>query len=562
MPNNRVDQFVQQVRAKLNQNLFMTVLIWAGTVGACATVLAGLFYIVQGFAVPRGLYLLAAVFSFLAAGGAWYVRRFSVTQATHFADEHFGLKDSVTSCRNFAEEGKDGGYFELQAKQTNTRVESLSSSDVPFKFPRKTLAVGLVFGAAAALMAFIGPSQAVKDRMELEIATADRTQQLNERLEELVDELEEEIRDEEERELVEPEKLREWVKELHETKDQKEALRQYAKLEQKFRKASARLEQKRDEQYLERAAKELDKGEDTKELAAKLEQKKYKEAARELDKMKPDASKKLSEQRKQLAKLRAAAKRMTAAKQKSSKPRKSKSNGLKKAQANNSKNLANSSKAQESKASDNAQKANPENGSDAEPSDSDESVEELVEDLEDALEDLEMELADAEMAEAEDGAPGDEKMAALTEGLEDADKALGKLGKKLGKMGLKKKLQSKLAKLCKACSQCQSECAGLAESPNAGGKKAGWGASDSRRNEQDELVDNEQYTRLKGQKGSGPSIVTTEATDDGSGVATAGRREVTRSFQRQMESFVEREDIPDDVKSGVRNYFEMIHQSE
>ncbi len=560
MPNNRVEKFAQLVRSQLNKNLLQTVLIWAATVGAFVTVLIGLLYIAQGHSVPKLVYLLTAVCSLLAAGGAWFARRVTVADASKYADEHFGLKDSVTSCRNFADDGKEGGYFDLQAKQTDTRVDRLESTKIPFAFPRRTLAIGLVFGAAAALMAFVGPSQAVKDRMALEIATADQTKSLNERLEELIEELDEEIKDEDERKLVEPEKLREWVKELHETKDQKVALRQYAKLEQKLQKASAKLEQKRDEQYLERASKELRKGKETKELAEKLEQKKYNDAAKELAKLKPKAAKELSERRKQLAKMRAASKRMASAKQQNAK-RKSPNDALKKAQADAQK-VSKTSSAQNSKSTNEAQKANASKGSESEPSEtSEESVEELVEDLEDALEEFDGELADAEMEEL-DGDLDEKRLAKLDTLDGDLDKAFGKLGEKLGRMGMKKKLQSKLGKLAKACSQCQSDCAGLCESPDAGGKKAGTGASDSRRDERDDLVDNDQFTKLKGQKGSGPSIVTTEAAEDGSGVTTARGGQASRSFQRQMESFVEREDVPDDVKSGVRNYFEMIHKSE
>ena len=352
MAENRVEQFVRKVRSRLNQNLFWTLLVWAGAIGAVATVIAGLVYVAQGYAVPRPLYPIAISLAVLAAVGVWWSRQISQAEASVFVDEHFGLKDTVTACRNFADEGKAGGYFDLQAKQANQRVDEVSAYKIPFAFPRRTLAVGLAFGAAAALMAFIGPSQAVKDRMDLEIATLDQTKQANDHLEELVKELEEEIKDEEERKLVEPNKLREWVKELRETKDQKEALRQYAKLELKLQKASAKLQQKRDEQYLERAAKELDKAEETKKLAKKLEQKKYKEAASDIEKMKPDERKPLSEQRKQVAKLKAAAKRMAAAaKQQSGKQRsgkqvkKSSPSQLAKSQA--SKNSANPKASQE-----------------------------------------------------------------------------------------------------------------------------------------------------------------------------------------------------------------------
>ena len=311
--NDRVDQFVKQVRGRLNQNLLWTVLTYALTLGAGASVIYGLGYVTQGYAVPRVGYLAAAAISMLAGMAVWYWRRLSLGQATYYADEHFGLKDAVTSCRNFQDDGKQGGYFDLQARQTNRFVGELSASAIPITVPVRVLAIGMVLGAAAILMAFKSNSPAVEDRLELEFATLDKTTELNKELEELVEELEKELHNDEERELVQPDKLREWVQELEETQEQKEALRQYAKLEQKLKKASSKLQQKRDEQYLERAAKELEKDDQTKQLAKALEQKKYEEAAEELNELKAEAAKPLSEQRKQVAKLKAAAKRLAAA---------------------------------------------------------------------------------------------------------------------------------------------------------------------------------------------------------------------------------------------------------
>ena len=88
------------------------------------------------------------------------------------------------------------------------------------------------------------------------------------------------------------------------------------------------------------------------------------------------------------------------------------------------------------------------------------------------------------------------------------------------------------------------------------------GISESTRSEQDALVDNGQHTRLKGQKGAGPSLVSVESADEGSGVSSIQHTAVQRSFERQVESFVEHEDVPDDVKRGVRTYFEQIHRAE
>ena len=35
-----------------------------------------------------------------------------------------------------------------------------------------------------------------------------------------------------------------------------------------------------------------------------------------------------------------------------------------------------------------------------------------------------------------------------------------------------------------------------------------------------------------------------------------------RDFVRQFESFVQREDVPEELKRGVKNYFTEIHQGE
>jgi len=96
--------------------------------------------------------------------------------------------------------------------------------------------------------------------------------------------------------------------------------------------------------------------------------------------------------------------------------------------------------------------------------------------------------------------------------------------------------------------------------PKAGGKKPGTGTVESRRDQTDELVDNGQTTQLKGIKGTGPSLTTIEAAEDGSGTSTRKGEARQREFKRQYESFVSREDVPEQVKSGVKRYFEVIHE--
>jgi hypothetical protein len=50
-----------------------------------------------------------------------------------------------------------------------------------------------------------------------------------------------------------------------------------------------------------------------------------------------------------------------------------------------------------------------------------------------------------------------------------------------------------------------------------------------------------------------------ESAEDGSGISTRQHIARAREFRRQFESFVQREDIPEHVRNGVRTYFENIH---
>ena len=57
-------------------------------------------------------------------------------------------------------------------------------------------------------------------------------------------------------------------------------------------------------------------------------------------------------------------------------------------------------------------------------------------------------------------------------------------------------------------------------------------------------------------------LYTSDAADDGDGTATRRSDAKQRDFKRQFESFVDREDIPEDLKNGVKEYFTNIHQVE
>src|SRR5262249_23219146 len=150
-------------------------------------------------------------------------------------------------------------------------------------------------------------------------------------------------------------------------------------------------------------------------------------------------------------------------------------------------------------------------------------------------------LDDAKRQEAQEGKCDAKKEGECQACKNSVAMQIAKLTSQMKKLGMCKKCDAKLCKLCSMCSQCQSGmCNGskICLFPKAGGKKPGTGTVESRRNERDELVDNGQTTQLKGIKGTGPSLTTIEAAEDGSGASTRKGEARQREFKRQYESFV------------------------
>jgi len=68
---------------------------------------------------------------------------------------------------------------------------------------------------------------------------------------------------------------------------------------------------------------------------------------------------------------------------------------------------------------------------------------------------------------------------------------------------------------------------------------------------------------LKGQQNAGgPSSSSVESAESGGGVAGRANVAKQREFKQQFESLVHRDDIPESLKLGVREYFERVHETE
>lgn len=558
----QIDRFLFALRRRLNRFRLIDSLVWTLAGSAVLLLIISLAYILRGHAVPTYWYVaLPPVIGVITLLIWWIVRR--DTEATaRFADQFFGLKDAISSYFHFRKERRDGAVYELQGRSTATRVETISPGAVRYQWPRRLLATTAGLAVICTMLAFKDASPEVVERLRVEQETAVKTEEINEFLDEMVEELEK-SEDEETLAELDPAKVREWVDQLKETGDRNEAMRQYAELERKMQEAAKRLDQRRNETLLAKAGEELQKAEERepRALGKKLEEKKFREAGEDLAKMAPEEvdPEKLDERRKELAKLKSAAQRMASAAAASARS----------SSAGSGKESSSSSDAQ---AKGGASKSSGENsgtgGQSGAGTGSEESLEGLLTRLDESVGKFENSLDRASLEKKQTGQCSSKSLGECRSSREALLSDLKKLSDSLCKSASRSECQSRLLSMCQKLGQCQgylgeSKFSSLGQCMSQGqGKGIGSGSVESRR-EGESLVENSgQMSQLQGIKGQGPSDSSIEAADDGDGVST--RRGASREleFRQQVESFVQRDDVPDDVKDGVKEYFKRIHQSE
>lgn len=544
--DKRVEAFLAHVRRRLTAQRLWSIAVGVATVAGATLVVAAGVRVAMGYAAEPVWYAIAAIAAVAATLIGFGLSVPKTDASARWADHEWRLHDALVSWMHFRDAGKQDGFYAAQAKQTADRIAQLDPERIDVRPPRQRWVAALCLLIVAAALGFMKPSAAVQERIAQEAFTLDETARINEELQKQLEELVEDL-DEEEREMIEPDAIRDQIEAFQKTPDQKEALRQYARLEQDLQKKMAKLDQRRDEEMAAKAAAELEKGAETRKLAKPLAQKQYDKAAEQLKQMQPDPAAKLSEQQKQAARLRAASQRMAAA----ARSRRGASGGQGAGQAASSASQSSgsaSSRSGEGSASGGSGSAGGDLG-------------DAMLDLDAAVAELEGALKDASEQQKRLGKCDSKTLSKCDACQSKASAAMSSLSKCLSKMAVKCKAQSRLASLCKSCSQCQGGLcnkAGMCQSPKSG-KKAGSATVESRREGLAEALAAGPTEQLSGIKGEGPSDKSVESADEGSGVS--GRTAVARQreFRRSVESYVSREDVPASVRLGVKRYFESIH---
>lgn len=541
---SRIQIFLNAVRSRLDRVRLAKVLSYCLLITGVGLAAWCLLWIIQGYAVPKYGYALAAIGFPVLTAIAWWLGRAGERQAARFADDHFGLKDALSSHLGFTEQHREGEFITLQVEDTARRVEGCQAGSIPVQWPRKLLTVAGILLLSSLVMSFKKPSPLVVERLTLEEEMSRKTEEINAELEKEIEELLAQM-PEDEKELLNPEEWKKWLNELRQTKDQKEAMRQYAELERRITETAQKLSPKNQEQLLAKAAEELAQEAPLRPMAKALQQKDYKQAAEQLRQMQPQAEpKKPDEARKELAKLKSAAQRMAAA-----------ARNYQQRSGQQSQQKAGSESKSGSSASSNKSGQQGEQSQGSQGTPGQESLDEQMISLEQKVNNLDQQMQrDPNSAECKDCQ-------------NQVQQQINKLSQSMCKSAAQSSAAKKLASLSQCASKCQGylgnkQCQSLSQclGDKPGGKKAGAGSNESRRTESDLSQDNGNRDQLQGQKGSGPSSTSIESAESGSGAASRQASNAERTWQRQVESFVQREDVPAEVKSGVKEYFKAIQQ--
>ncbi|MFC7336366.1 hypothetical protein ACFQY0_04185 [Haloferula chungangensis] len=550
-----VHALIDAVRQRCHALLLKRVAV-ATLLGAAVVVLLGsLLWLVRGQSVPPSFPVVVTVMA-VFLGLAFYVHgRMDRVRAAELADRHFGLKDGLVSAL-FLEDSGSESERKLQWSRLAPKLEDCRPETIDEAFPKRRAVLGGVLAGAALWLCLLPPSPAVlaeeKERAEM----AERVAEAKKDLEELIEKLDEDIVAAGEKEVLALDEFRKLVKQIDENGDRTEATRQFARIEQKMREAARALDQRRDMETLDMAAVELGKAEETepRQLGKKLEAKELEDAEEMLKKLAQkkidpkdlkkdeEGKRKLAEARKDLAKMRATTKRLAAAGKQRQGAAKA-GGGAGKA-AGGGKGNPGGGEGQMGQGGNGQQQ---------------EGLEDLMAELDDAARELKEALEEIEIdpdAEFEDG-EFDGPMARF-------NGKLDQLRGKFRRMNAKQQAMGKLDQLRQGLAQAQGMMQGqqmLGLAQGQGGREAGRGSSWSERQEKDDSQKNGAMTELKGQHGSGPSLSAVEEAESGTGVS--GRRGTAkeRDFARQVESFVQRDDIPEGLKLGVRNYFENVQSA-
>lgn len=534
-----INQFVSHVCTRINHHRAANLAWRVAMAGCIVMVFIGMFYVMQGYRVPMVCYGIVGLSALLVHVVIMGFIRITPMQAAHHADHYFDLKDTVASALGLANRKDD--FCKLQAAQASVTVRKLNAQSIPYNWPRRTIASVACLLLLATLLGLKAESPQVrKDREQRQLITA-RTQEINDVLNELTKELL--TVDENELKLDVDTKaalndLKDQTQQMQAQQDLKIAMTQYAQLEQQVQKLMAKLDTKPAEKLLEKVGEQLKEDPNHRKLGQELANKQFKKAKESLVKHKQNHKLSKEQQKRALEQLKSLSASMARSAESASQ-----ANGASSSSSHNNDAKSNSMSKQISK-----------------------SIAQLERDTNT--------LDDAQKKQSLSQQQNPQDQQACESACKSCNSSLSQLGQCMSKLSGQKKLSQQLAQMRQSLSQCQSflsqnkkpsQCQSLGQCMNPGNKlgnqlKAGSAAAGIFDRMEQSMVQSGVLDQLNGLMGQGPSSKSTEQASEGSGTASDALRTVKRDYARELESFVQREDVPVPVRTGVKQYFENIHE--
>lgn len=488
---HRIRAFTEAGREHLNAGERLRAGIGSLLVFGAVALLAALPFVLRGFRVDRRILGVPLVLATVLAVGFYLRQRYSHRKAVGYADRFFGLKEGLITADEHIREGREEEIHRLQLEHTQQTIQPHDPAVLRGAFPRKMFSLALLLIALSGGLLVLDDSLAVQQaRAEAEATTAlseALAEELGVALEELTERMDADAAD-----MLEDPTLKKMMRELPVDGDRKALMRRLSEIDRHLAMMQNELDTRADENYLAELAQQLRQSRETSALGKALSQRKYKQAADELNQMKLDPKAGAAKQKtleKLASKIEQTEKSMASSQSGSRRDARAMSQQIQKMQ-------------QEQKSSGQGSK----------------------------------------------------------ECQNKVNQSLGKSGSGMKKLGARKQAKSALDQLRKKLQQGQSQCAGNGSKPGSG-LQAGDGVDWSRRNPRESSPSVGTLEHLSGQLGEGESQKRIEDAASGAGVASdSGAERAADDYTQQVEAFVLREDIPEEMKHGVKTYFKQIHQ--
>ncbi len=462
--------------------------------GLCA--LISICFVVRGLKVDLYFLFIPLALFFLLFAGMFLRGKYNIERAAAFADEHYKLNNALLSMLEFRKSQRSP-FHSLHIKKTASECRQLSLDKINLHFPLKTFSAAIALSLLSACLCAMPESQAEAKNGGEDIKIC--SEKINKKLKDELEQIKKELT-EKEKKFLEKSKLSQRINALKKTGSKKEALRQYAELEKLIGGMREKAKLKINEKLLAKIAEELKKNKSTKSIGESFQQKKYSEAAQNLETLKNEINK--ASKTNKVEKL----KRLL--------------NKLKKL-SKNIRKATQGEKCKSSELSDSAKRFC-------------DSCDKLTKSMKDSK---------------------SEKSRLDTE---DMDKALKKFLAAIKEHNAKKGFFAKMDTMKQAFLAAQCMMAGDSKDP-----KKGIGASEDNNPDKTfntATKKNGYISNIQGKKGLGPSEAQTEDAVSGSGASRLKKTKAGSDYKIQVESFVKRDDIPESMKSGVKTYFSIIHK--